>query len=63
VPVNYEDEAPSRAAVRRLVDYYNTVRLHSAMGHVTPLTRLEGRQQELFNGRDAETRTDAAAPG
>jgi putative transposase len=37
---------------RRIVDeyvaYYNEVRLHSAIGYVTPKDRLEGRQEEIF---------------
>jgi len=36
----------------RYVAYYNTVRLHSAIGYVTPQTWLEGRQQEIFDSRD-----------
>lgn len=36
----------------RYVAYYNTVRLHSAIGYVTPATRLAGRQQAVFDSRD-----------
>jgi hypothetical protein len=36
----------------RYIAYYNTARLHSAIGYVTPQTRLEGRQQEIFDARD-----------
>ena len=31
---------------------YNTVRLHSAIGYVTPKDRLDGRQQAIFDERD-----------
>ena len=31
---------------------YNTIRLHSAIGYVTPLAMLEGRQQSIFDERD-----------
>ena len=36
----------------RYIAYYNTERLHSAIGYVTPQTRLEGRQQAVFDARD-----------
>jgi hypothetical protein len=34
------------------VEHYNTVRLHSAIGYVTPQDMLDGRQQEIFRQRD-----------
>jgi putative transposase len=41
---------------RRLIqiyeDHYNTVRLHSAIGYVTPQDRLVGRQVEIHAARD-----------
>jgi transposase InsO family protein len=41
---------------RRLVDgyvrHYNTVRLHSAVGYVTPQDKLEGRELSVFAERD-----------
>ena len=41
---------------RRLVDgyvtHYNEVRLHSAIGYVTPKDKLEGREAEIFAQRD-----------
>jgi putative transposase len=36
----------------RNVEYYNTVRLHSAIIYVTPLTRLESGQRAIFDARD-----------
>ena len=34
------------------VEHYNTVRLHSAIGYVTPKDKLEGRDKEIFAERD-----------
>jgi hypothetical protein len=45
VPLALED-------ARRLVAYDNQVRLHSALGYVTPQDRLEGRHLEIFAARD-----------
>lgn len=44
------DEA--RRLVEQYVQHYNCVRLHSAIGYVTPLTRLRGEQQQVFAARD-----------
>jgi len=35
-----------------VVTRYNESRLHSAIGYVTPKTKLEGREQEIFAERD-----------
>ncbi len=48
-PLSLDD---ARRLVARFVEYYNTVRLHSAIGYVTPQDMLEGRQQEIFDERD-----------
>lgn len=44
--------------VRRVVgDYvhqYNTERLHSAIGYITPLDKLQGRAEQIFAERDAK---------
>ncbi len=46
----------SREEARRLissyVDYYNTVRLHSALGYVTPMDKLAGLDATIFAERD-----------
>lgn len=44
------DEA--RQVVGEFVDYYNTVRLHSAIGYVTPADKLAGREAEIWASRD-----------
>ena len=49
MPLSLED---GMRVAARYVAYYNTVRLHSAIGYITPQTRLEGRQQEIFDARD-----------
>jgi putative transposase len=48
-PLSLED---ARRLVARYVEHYNTVRLHSAIGYITPRDMLEGRQQEIFHPRD-----------
>lgn len=49
VPLSVED---ARRLVERFVEYYNTVRLHSAIGHVTPKDKLEGRDTIIHQNRD-----------
>ncbi len=34
------------------MEHYNTVRLHSAIGYVTPQDKLEGRETAIFAERD-----------
>jgi transposase InsO family protein len=49
VPLSLEDAI---RIVSDYVDYYNHVRLHSAVGYVTPRDKLEGRAAEIFAARD-----------
>ena len=42
----------ARRLLQRYVDYYNTVRLHSAIGYVTPQAMLAGRPAEIHAARD-----------
>jgi len=49
------DEA--RKKVGEYVEYYNRVRLHSAIGYIAPLDMLEGRQDEIFKERDQKLET------
>jgi putative transposase len=42
----------ARRVVAGYVRHYNEVRLHSALGYVTPLTKLRGEQQQVFDERD-----------
>lgn len=48
-PLTVDD---ARRVVKRYIEHYNTVRLHSAIGYVTPADRLEGRHTEIQMTRD-----------
>ncbi len=42
----------ARRLIQRYVDHYNTERLHSAIGFVTPKDMIQGRQAEIHAARD-----------
>jgi putative transposase len=42
----------ARRIVGKFVDHYNNVRLHSALGYITPKDKLEGREKEIGAARD-----------
>lgn len=42
----------ARRVVTGYVQHYNEVRLHSAIGYVTPLTKLRGEETQVFTERD-----------
>jgi len=44
--------ADARRLIQQYVDHYNTVRLHSAIGFVTPQDMIEGRQGQIHAARD-----------
>jgi transposase InsO family protein len=48
-PLTAED---ARRLIQSYVDHYNSVRLHSAIGYVTPQDMLAGRQAEIHAARD-----------
>jgi hypothetical protein len=48
-PLTIDD---TKRAVGSFVEHYNTERLHSAIGCVTPLDMLEGRQNAIHDERD-----------
>ena len=48
-PLNLED---ARRLVERFVAHYNFVRLHSAIGFITPADKLSGKEAAIFAERD-----------
>jgi len=48
------DVAQARAMTGKYVKHYNEVRLHSAIGYITPKDKLEGREQEIWKQRDEQ---------
>ncbi len=48
-PLNVDDAC---RIVEEYVEYYNTKRLHSAIGYVAPQDKLEGREETIFAERD-----------
>ena len=47
-PVSMED---ARRIIGRYIEYYNTLRLHSAIGYVAPKDKLDGREPIIFAER------------
>jgi putative transposase len=48
-PLSLDD---ARRLVANYVERYNTIRLHSAIGYLAPLDKLEGRERDIFAARD-----------
>ena len=46
------DPEGARRVIGTYVEHYNHVRLHSAIGYVTPAAMLEGREREIWEQRD-----------
>jgi putative transposase len=64
-PLSLED---ARRLVAEFVEHYNTVRLHSAVGYVTPADKLAGRAEAIWAARrqklaTADARRRARAQG
>ena len=47
----------AKRLVTDFVEHYNNTRLHSAIGYITPLDKLEGRAENILAGRDAKLAT------
>jgi putative transposase len=48
-PLSLED---AKRICRDFIEHYNSLRLHSALGFVTPLDRLQNRHLQIFTDRD-----------
>ena len=48
-PLDVED---AKRITGDFIEYYNTTRLHSAIGYIAPKDRLEGRQDQIHAARD-----------
>jgi len=49
IPLSSQD---ARRLVGDFVAHYNTVRLHSAIGYITPIDKLSGNEKAIFAARD-----------
>ena len=49
--------ADAKRVVTGFIDHYNTVRLHSAIGYITPSDRLATRHHQIFAARDKQLET------
>jgi putative transposase len=56
-PLSLDD---ARRLVIEFVDYYNTVRLHSAIAYITPMDKLAGRAEAIWVARKEKLATAAA---
>jgi transposase InsO family protein len=54
VPLSLED---AQRLVENYVRHYNEVRLHSALGYVTPAAKLAGQDQRIFAERNRKLET------
>ena len=50
---NPGDEAEARRLIARYVEEYNERRLHSAIGYIAPVDKLQGREQQSWAHRDS----------
>lgn len=57
-PVSLED---AKRVVKEFIETYNNVRLHSAIGYIAPVDKLNGKEEEIFNARDAKLEAARAA--
>lgn len=48
-PLSLDD---AQRSITRFVDHYNNIRLHSAIGYITPNNKLQGKEKDIFALRD-----------
>jgi transposase InsO family protein len=53
-PKQPQSLAEARRIVESFVEHYNTKRLHSAIGYITPADKLAGRETQIWADRDAK---------
>ncbi len=49
IPLSLDD---TKRIANTFIDYYNQIRLHSAIGHIAPADRLANRHRSIFQQRD-----------
>ncbi|MEJ7758750.1 MAG: integrase core domain-containing protein [Gemmatimonadaceae bacterium] len=49
--------------VAAFVEYYNTERLHSSIGYITPADKLRGTENEVWEARDRKVEAARERPG
>jgi len=60
IDISYLTVEEARRVVGDFVTHYNEVRLHSALGYVTPHDKLAGRDAEIFASRDSKLKAARA---
>lgn len=53
-PINFED---GKRIVSKYITLYNEQRLHSALGYITPMDKLNGREETVFAARKEKLKT------
>jgi putative transposase len=57
-PISLED---AKRIVKEFIETYNNHRLHSPLGYITPVDKLNGKEEEIFTARDAKLEAARAA--
>lgn len=62
-PKSPETVAEARVVVAAFVDYYRHMRLHGAIGHITPADKLAGRDRQIWEERKRKLEAARTARG